>query len=346
MKEKKEFRLKELDQTVFNKAPPRYQIGLGFGILLGGLAVGIFLPLASKLMVKESKRAHALPAKAIAAAPVEEDFTPEDPELNETAPSSPTAAVKPVSAVAPAKAVDPAKPEEKAPVESNAKSIVTAKPTNPPKAPEGKVPVTPSAKAIVTAKPQAPANTVVKAKEPVELKKADAPQTESKIAEQAAVPSALEIQTKADEALLKVQIPSAPASAEALDSSPFVTIYNVQYQKGELANCKKRCLMKSKDANGAAIYAVVSGPNFGDILQEHGGTINITGKKRKVKNVELFMVQNITFNLGPQKTVQKPQEVKKTNVHMTTRFLHRSPKSVLIFLHLRNLVNLTLFLRI
>lgn len=82
-------------------------------------------------------------------------------------------------------------------------------------------------------------------------------------------------------------------------SETFRTIYNVSYNKESLANCKQFCLLRIRDPNGLSISAVINGPEYAAILGEHSGTINLTGKKRLIKNHNVFMVQNITFNLVP-----------------------------------------------
>ncbi|RZA24088.1 MAG: hypothetical protein EOP10_10905 [Proteobacteria bacterium] len=83
-----------------------------------------------------------------------------------------------------------------------------------------------------------------------------------------------------------------------------VTLPNVQYSKDQLGNCSKKCLIKSTDAFGKTIHAVINGPEFADALKEHQGTINMVGEKRLVKNQEMFFVQSITFNL-PSRTTAK-----------------------------------------
>lgn len=91
----------------------------------------------------------------------------------------------------------------------------------------------------------------------------------------------------------------------------FETIFDARYSKDQLSNCRQRCLIKSTDAKGQVVHAIINGPAFADVLSDHRGTINITGVKRAVHNYEVFMVQNITFNLpksAEAKIAPKPTE--------------------------------------
>lgn len=104
----------------------------------------------------------------------------------------------------------------------------------------------------------------------------------------------------------------------------FLTIYNASYSKDTLQSCRQRCLLRIRDANGQSIPAVINGPEFATILSEHGGTINLIGKNRLVRNRNLFMVQNITFNLAPMqaKTVANPNsgKLRYSNARPQPRF--------------------------
>lgn len=104
-------------------------------------------------------------------------------------------------------------------------------------------------------------------------------------------PTAQSIQTQAEDEFMN--------AGGSEGSETFRTIYNVSYTKESLANCKQFCLLRIRDPNGLNISAVINGPEFASILGEHSGTINLTGKKRVIKNHNVFMVQNITFNLAP-----------------------------------------------
>ncbi len=78
-----------------------------------------------------------------------------------------------------------------------------------------------------------------------------------------------------------------------------VSINNASFSKASLGSCSKRCALLGTDANGFPIKAIIDGPTFASALQQHNGTINISGQPRIVKNQQVLIVENITFNLIP-----------------------------------------------
>lgn len=279
MKDLKEFKYQyQLDATnQFRKPPSR--LALGSGILLGVLAVGILWPVASKWVAKERQVAQAMPAqKLILPTDSPKNVDEAKPMAQETTTAPPLAEAPIQTAASAAKKVIP---PPTAKVSAHVKAV-----------PKLAMPLKKSAKyrerKALIAKVGTPAAAV------------SAPKASNSVLEErGTVLTAQDIQSKTDAALLTAD----NGSTIAADTGVFITIPNTQYEKSTLAACKARCLLKAKDAKGAPINAVISGPNFADILQEHQGTINLTGKKVVVKKHEIFMVQSITFNLP---TTQKP----------------------------------------
>ncbi|MDQ3231483.1 MAG: hypothetical protein M3Q07_06645 [Pseudobdellovibrionaceae bacterium] len=85
-----------------------------------------------------------------------------------------------------------------------------------------------------------------------------------------------------------------------------VSINNASFSKANLSNCGKRCALLGMDAMGNPIKAIIDGTAYASALLQHNGTINISGQPRIVKNQQVLVVENITFNLAPtQKAVAK-----------------------------------------
>jgi hypothetical protein len=110
--------------------------------------------------------------------------------------------------------------------------------------------------------------------------------------------------------------PSAPQGLAALpilkndprgESRTYpVSINNASFSKANLASCTKRCALLGMDAMGRPIKAIIDGATYASALMQHNGTINISGQPRIIKNQQILIVQNITFNLAPsQKSVAK-----------------------------------------
>jgi hypothetical protein len=78
-----------------------------------------------------------------------------------------------------------------------------------------------------------------------------------------------------------------------------VSINNASFSKANLANCTKRCALMGMDALGNPIKAIIDGATYASALMQHNGTINISGQPRIIKNQQILVVENITFNLAP-----------------------------------------------
>jgi hypothetical protein len=78
-----------------------------------------------------------------------------------------------------------------------------------------------------------------------------------------------------------------------------VSINNASFSKANLANCTKRCALLGTDAMGKPIRAIINGAAYATALMQHNGTINISGQPRIIKNQQVLVVENITFNLAP-----------------------------------------------
>lgn len=109
---------------------------------------------------------------------------------------------------------------------------------------------------------------------------------------------------------------SAPQTLSALpilktdprgDSKTYpVSINNASFSKANLGNCTKRCALMGMDAMGHPIKAIIDGATYASTLMQHNGTINISGQPRIIKNQQVLVVENITFNLAPsEKAVAK-----------------------------------------
>jgi|GEM_PF-6609692 hypothetical protein len=77
-----------------------------------------------------------------------------------------------------------------------------------------------------------------------------------------------------------------------------MVINNASYSKETLNNCPKRCLLLGLDAFGQPIKAIISGPVYAEALLNHNGSINLSGQPRLVKNQQVLLVENVTFNLA------------------------------------------------
>ncbi|MBC7530768.1 MAG: hypothetical protein H7318_04255 [Oligoflexus sp.] len=301
MKDLKEFKYQhQLDGSNLHRKPSGARFGVISGMLLGALAVGVLWPAGVKWVAKEKSAAHAMPAKKLIAmnevtrpiditrSPSQEKSAPKEKIVEdkiieaEAAPKTGSAGVtKKVAREAPATR---AKSSPSIPGKNNK---VAAKPV------------------AVNISKKTPKGIEKEKKTPVNVAKLEASakaalpsRAGDTLEETQTVMSADDVQAKTDAALFKSDVASNEPADVAL-----VTIYNAQYEKSTLASCKAHCLLNAKDAKGNTINAVISGPNFADILTEHAGTINITGKKTNIKNVDVFMVQSITFNLSSQKPV-------------------------------------------
>lgn len=105
---------------------------------------------------------------------------------------------------------------------------------------------------------------------------------------------------------------AAPAMPQTLSALPIlktdprgesktypVSINNASFSKANLANCTKRCALMGMDALGNPIKAIIDGAAYASALMQHNGTINISGQPRIIKNQQILVVENITFNLAP-----------------------------------------------
>ena len=301
MKDLKEFKYQhQLDGSNLNRKPLGRRFGLISGMLLGALAVVALWPASVKWVAKEKSAAHAMPAKKLIA--TNEVTRPIDitrsPSHEKSAPKEKIVEDEIIEAEA----------APKSSVLGFAKMVALEEPATKAKSSpsipgkNNKV----AAKLVTVIMPKKTLKGIEKEKKtPVNVAKLEAPvkaalpsRTGDDLEETQTVMSAADVQAKTDAALLKSDV----ASNEPADAV-LVTIYNVQYEKSTLASCKAHCLLKAKDAKGNTINAVISGPNFADILAEHAGTINITGKKANIKKIDIFMVQSITFNLPSQMPV-------------------------------------------
>ncbi len=315
MKDLKEFKYQhQLDETNHHRKP-RSKMGLISGMLLGMLAIGVLWPVGTKWVAKERSAAHAMPAKKLIArnevtrpidirrVPTQDKITRMekiDTEEEITKPTSPVLPTKKVALEIPATKM------------KALAAVAEAKPVKPQPSPK-------VVKVASVASVKKPVSKALSSEKRIQIAKLDAPQqtlptvhSTELVEEGETVLSADEVQAKTDAVLLKAQGVSDTVASNVHSE----TIVNAQYEKSTLSGCKARCLLKAKDAEGHAISAIISGPNFADILAEHNGTINITGKKTKVKNHEVFMVQSITFNLPAPKAAGQtgkpaPTQIKK-----------------------------------
>ncbi|MES2746120.1 MAG: hypothetical protein V4655_11875 [Bdellovibrionota bacterium] len=249
-----------------NQRPQRSNFDLICGMILGGLVVGVMLPVTSKYLAEQDAKAlRSLRARA--------------PLVHEM---KKTGANKEKKSIASADAT-PAKIAEKI----DAK-VIEAENVSETKAPELKA---------VEAKVEAPKLDIAKA-DTAKVKKI---KKTKKMASKAKSKTS-HIEDSYSESLEEMSETSAPKVAA--NESNLVTVPNAQYSKDQLSSCSKKCLIKSTDAFGKTIHAVINGPEFADALKEHQGTINMVGEKRLVKNQEMFFVQSITFNL-PSRTTAK-----------------------------------------
>ncbi|RYZ55553.1 MAG: hypothetical protein EOP07_14010 [Proteobacteria bacterium] len=292
MKDLKEFKYQhQLDEGTKHKSP-RSRFDLYCGMLLGALAVGIIWPAATKWIAKETRVAHAMTAKKLIASNVVPESMTETKSTNID---------KIIPTPLPAETITRGVEKSPAPLETpSRKAVSLVKENRAEKPKEKKI----SSKKIIAAKPLEKE----KEKEKKDLRLASrsvAPVKAARVEaviESEMVLTAADVQAKTDATLLRNDVSGAtPESLAAEVSGPFITISAVQYDKSSLSNCKNRCLLKARDAKGQAVNAIISGPSFADILIEHQGTINLTGKKSTIKKHEVFLVQNITFNLPDAK---------------------------------------------
>lgn len=285
MKDLKEFKYQhQLDEGTKYKAP-RSRFDLICGMLLGALAVGIIWPAATKWVAKETRVAHAMSAKKLLASnSVPNDIAVARPlNIDKIAQPLPSENINPK--------IEKTSSSTEAPKQ---KTLATVKDTKAEK---------PKEKASSTTKKSFAAKPLEKKELRVASRSVPAkPMRAETLIESEMVLTAAEVQAKTDATLLKSDVSGASSESLATEASgPFITISSVQYDKSSLSNCKNRCLLKAKDSKGQAVNAIISGPSFADILMEHQGTINLTGKKSTIKKHEVFLVQNITFNLPDPK---------------------------------------------
>lgn len=265
--------------------PTRSNFDLICGMILGGLIVGTILPITMKNFGGESSK-KSLRARA----PISHHMKSITLDKAKQAPKGKIVAsanVEPArisDKLTPTKTSVDAKPIEK--IEKDLKTTQSETPK-------------PVVKKVETKK-----QTPKKIEKPKSAAKIEAPQRQNAaLEEMSGSASAQAVAAKTDSALTATGIP-----AESSDS--VITITNAQYSKEQLQNCSKRCLLKSTDQSGKVIHAIIHGPAFAEVLESHQGTINIIGVKRVVKNYEVFMVQNITFNLPSKTQTAKAMQTK------------------------------------
>jgi hypothetical protein len=88
-----------------------------------------------------------------------------------------------------------------------------------------------------------------------------------------------------------------------------VSINNASFSKVNMANCTKRCVLMGMDALGNPIKAIIDGSAYASALMQHNGTINISGQPRIIKNQQILVVENITYNLAPSTKAVAPVSV-------------------------------------
>lgn len=283
-----------------NHQPQRSNFDLICGMILGGLLVGVLSPIVSKnfgnegLAGKKSLRARA---------PLTHDMKSvslgKDKVSNKEKPK----------VIASANA-EPARIAEK-----------IAEPTPEPTPPVVTPPSTPKPESLktVAVKTETPKREKAKTKKPSRKlekpKKLKAANTQANdkiytenLEEMSDSANATTIAAKTDKALTETGVPATAGEDTVM------TIANAQYSKDQLDHCSKRCLIKSTDPKGQIINAVISGPAFAEVLRDHNGTINITGVKRVIKDQEIFLVQNITFNLPPRPQTAQATQIKNAPV--------------------------------
>lgn len=164
-----------------------------------------------------------------------------------------------------------------------------------------------------------PAEKAVVASAPVPDLIEEAPAASMAIPSERLIPSHSVVAAKAGKAIARpVSLPPAQAlvsgNGMAHSSAPLpmlkndprgepktypVSINNASFSKSNLANCAKRCALVGTDASGNPIRAVIDGATYASALMQHNGTINISGQPRIIKNQQVLVVENITFNLAP-----------------------------------------------
>ncbi len=286
------------EKPVVVKVPRSPRFDLIWGIILGAVAMGILLPAIAKHNARKSKTHHALSAKSL------DDTNPDSGEApSENLPAAGGVKSEPAKKVHGApKALATVKTAPKTPslplpiptppaIKAVASIAVEKKETLTKPEPVVKVATPPKAIAQAQEKEKEKEKKEVLSKTETPVRAAALPKVKDNMADPGIMLTANDIAAKTDEALLANLV-----NDNAQNKAPYITIYNSKYQKDTLANCKLRCLLVTKDEKGVTTNAVISGPNFADILKEFQGTINLTGKKTTFKSHEVFMVQNITFN--------------------------------------------------
>lgn len=270
----------QIDQGPLQPKNSQSIVGLAF---LLGLATGSMIPVAIKFFNPPSKQLVAkvadetgdskLEAIASAPKPAEEDVTSETKSEAKSVQKQKIAAPAVVKKSNPTKKVPP-----KASASGPNPSKVTASSTNLPKAPASS-PKKASQKAPLTELPTSLAMV--------------------NPAPAAAAPAL--ISPTATPAAPARGSPSSPAgTSEALGGSSQAvtkTISMNSYSKDNLTKCAKFCMLRGKDANGAAVSAIINGREFADVLNQHQGSVQLVGKQQTIKGRSVFMVQsiNLTF---------------------------------------------------
>lgn len=90
-----------------------------------------------------------------------------------------------------------------------------------------------------------------------------------------------------------------------------VVINNVSFSKENLSQCTRRCALMATDASGQPVRAVFDATTFASALEQHKGTINISGQPKLIKNQQVLIVENITFNLAAEPSRSMAMKARK-----------------------------------
>lgn len=273
-----------------NRKPQRSNFDLICGMILGGLVVGVTLPIASDFLAEDnSKSRMSLRARSAVVHETKKTPKPKAKGLASADAQPAPLGERPEAAVP---LPSPSEPDKTTSVKAETK----------PKIGKLEAPKKTHSDFKKIEKPKS-----IKSKKPQDRVSHKAPAVDSTYSE-----TLEEISDSMD-----AKAVAAKNDARLLDlkdgetKAKFVTILGAQYSKDQLAQCKKRCLLKSTDPKGNVTHAVINGPAFAEVLLDHKGTINLTGVKRMVNNHEIFMVQNITFNLPENRVTARAPQAKR-----------------------------------
>ncbi len=121
--------------------------------------------------------------------------------------------------------------------------------------------------------------------------------------------------------------PSARLTVKSKSTDSYAQVMNnARYSKDKLSACPKRCVISVQDAHGNAVKALISGDLYASGLQKHNGTVNLSGQPKWVNNQQVFVVEQITFNLAPTLAKQVPSNSRFVPVVMRPKAAVRAAR--------------------